>query len=63
MTDYTRIDSEPDSARREELYDTAAPPRFVPSTEELRHWIHYGIGGCPCAICAAMRMRNDEDSK
>jgi hypothetical protein len=39
------------------------PTRFVPSTEELLHWIHYGIDGCPCAeVCVQMRRLSDQDN-
>jgi hypothetical protein len=41
--------------------------RFVPSTEELYHWVHYGVeGGCQCTeVCTPMRrlaeVERDED--
>jgi len=37
--------------------------RFVPSTEELLHWIHYGTEGCVCVICCKMRRLSDQDNE
>ena len=41
-----------------------APERFVPSTEELRHWIWYGTKGeCNCPeVCMPMRRLSDKDN-
>lgn len=37
--------------------------RFIPSTEELRHWVYYGTEGCTCTeVCTQMRRRSDNDN-
>jgi hypothetical protein len=34
---------------------------FVPSTEELLHWIYYGTQGCQCEVCAQMIRLSDSE--
>lgn len=35
--------------------------RFIPSEEQLLHWIYDGIEGCECSICYNMRELSDQD--